>query len=77
MEKLSSTKDVVLVASLQKEMKALKEASEINSLKEQIIAEILHVQDREVLKKVAKEVHDAISPTRERSEEHTSELQSP
>jgi hypothetical protein len=62
METINSKKESLLPAALQKEVKALKEATEISSLKEQIIGAILQVQDKATLEKAAKAVGDALFP---------------
>ena len=64
MEKIDLKKEALLIEALHREMKALKEAMEISSLKEQISGAIFQVQDKATLEKVAKAVHDVLFPKR-------------
>jgi len=54
--------ETLQAAALLKDVQGLKDALEAKSLKEQIIANIMLVEDKDVLKKVAKVVQDAIFP---------------
>jgi hypothetical protein len=62
MEKKDLRKESLLLAALAKEMNALKEATEVNSLKEQIIGAVMQVRDKAILEKAAKALHDVLFP---------------
>jgi hypothetical protein len=64
MERKDLHKEAVSVVSLQKEVQALKEAVEVNSLKEHIIANILTVQDKAKLTEIESQVRDILYPKR-------------
>ncbi|GHT43625.1 hypothetical protein FACS189438_1200 [Bacteroidia bacterium] len=75
MEKISLQKESLLVKALKKEVQALKNGMEANSLKEQIIAHILQTQDKAKLVKIAKTVRNILNPVRERDTEPESTAQ--
>ncbi|GHT28216.1 hypothetical protein AGMMS49574_02090 [Bacteroidia bacterium] len=75
MEKISSQKESLLIEALKKEVQALKNGMETNSLKEQIIAHILQTQDKAKLVKIAETVRNILNPVRERDIEPESTAQ--
>jgi len=63
-ERNSGKADALRMAALLKEVQEVKEALEMNGIKEQIIANVMLVEDKEVLKNVAKAVSKVLFPTK-------------
>jgi hypothetical protein len=61
---LELKKEALIITALQKEVQALKEAAEVKSLKEQIIANILAAQDKAKLTEIESKVREILYPKR-------------
>ncbi|MDR1557133.1 MAG: hypothetical protein LBS88_08900 [Tannerellaceae bacterium] len=70
---LDLKKEALLITSLHKEIQALKEVAEVNSLKEQLIANILVEQNKAKLTKILALVHEILFPKRPGDEEVNAE----